>query len=141
MNSLEYTALHSHPSIAPASFVLDAEARSLRRNDGHRLGPRSCDNALDPEREPPIGAHIIASSGLDWDEGVRRSRLRLGENRYHVLTNNCEHFCEWCACGEHRSYQVDELVARYGRACRLIELLARALRLWSTATETTRART
>ena len=38
----------------------------------------------------------------------------------------------------HRSYQVDELVARYGRAWRrLIELLARALGLRSTA-ETTR---
>jgi hypothetical protein len=75
--------------------------------------------------------------GLDRDEVVRRARLRLGENRYDVLTNNCEHFCEWCVCGEHRSYQVDELVSRYGRAWRrLIELLARALRLWSTAAET-----
>jgi hypothetical protein len=56
-----------------------------------------------------------------------------------VLTNNCEHFCEWCVRGEHRSYQVDELVARYGRAWRrLIALLARALCLRCTAAETTR---
>jgi hypothetical protein len=194
MNFLEYTSPHSRPSIAAAPFGLDAEARSLRRNGSHRLGRRSCDHALDPEREPRIGAHIIAprrgythhgiyvgrgrvvqygglswglrrgpveevplsqfaqgrmiwirlheSSGLDRDEVVRRARLRLGENRYHVLTNNCEHFCEWCVRGEHRSYQVDELVARYGRAWqRLIELLARALCLRSTAAETPRPET
>ncbi len=153
--------------------------------------PHSCDCALDPEHEPPKGAHMVTprrgythhgiyvgrgrvvqygglsrglrrgpveevplsqfaqgrtiwirlheSSGLDRDEVVRRARLRLGENRYHALTNNCEHFCEWCVRGEHRSYQVDDLVARYGRTWRrLIELLARALCLRSTAAETTR---
>jgi hypothetical protein len=122
------------------------------------------DYALDPDREPPIGAHMVTrrwaythhgiyvgqgravqygglsfglrrgpveevglaefSSGraiwirspgatsLNRDEVVRRARSRLGENRYHVLKNNCEHFCEWCVSGEHRSYQVDRLVAR-----------------------------
>ena len=65
---------------------------------------------------------------LDPDEVVRRARQRLGENRYHVLTNNCEHFCEWCVRGEHRSYQVDELIARCGRVrYQAIKLFARAL--------------
>jgi hypothetical protein len=50
-------------------------------------------------------------SALDPAEVVRRARSRLGENRYHVLKNNCEHFCEWCVSGEHRSYQVDRLIA------------------------------
>ena len=40
-------------------------------------------------------------------EIVQRALSRIGEDRYHVLTNNCEHFCEWCLCGKHRSYQVD----------------------------------
>jgi hypothetical protein len=70
MNSLEYTALHSQSSIAPA----------LRR---------------DPIEEIPLSRFAQgrtiwirrhASSGLDWDEVVRRSRLRLGENRYHETT-------------------------------------------------------
>ena len=52
------------------------------------------------------------STSISRDEVVRRARSRLGENRYHVLTNNCEHFCEWCVSGEHRSYQVDRLIAR-----------------------------
>jgi hypothetical protein len=184
MNFFESTSFHLHPSIAPATFSPNAGARS--RKFSHLRGLRSCDHALDPEREPAIGAHIITprrgythhgiyigrgrvvqygglsrglrrgpveevllsqfsqgrtiwirlheSSGLDRDEVVRRARMRLGENCYDVLTNNCEHFCEWCVRGEHRSYQVDELVARYGRAWRrLIELLARALGLRSNA--------
>jgi hypothetical protein len=47
---------------------------------------------------------------------VERARTRIGENRYHVLTNNCEHFCEWCLRGEHRSDQVDQLLSLPTRA-------------------------
>jgi hypothetical protein len=42
-----------------------------------------------------------------------------------VLTNNCEHFCEWCVHGEHRSYQVDNLLSQCGRVRRrVIKLFA-----------------
>jgi hypothetical protein len=44
-------------------------------------------------------------------EIVRRARSRLGENRYRFLSNNCEHFSEWCVNGEHRSPQVECLLA------------------------------
>ena len=40
-------------------------------------------------------------------EAIRRARSRLGENRYRLLTNNCEHFCAWCLYGESRSEQVE----------------------------------
>jgi len=45
------------------------------------------------------------------EEVIGRARSRLGEDEYRLLSNNCEHFCEWCVQGEHRSYQVDVLVA------------------------------
>lgn len=48
-------------------------------------------------------------------EVVRRAMSRIGESRYHLLKNNCEHFCEWCLRGEHRSYQVDRLFSAPGR--------------------------
>jgi hypothetical protein len=32
-------------------------------------------------------------------EIVRRARSRVGEHDYHLLTNNCEHFCNWCVSG------------------------------------------
>ena len=39
------------------------------------------------------------------EDAILRARLRLGENQYHVLHNNCEHFVEWCITGIHRSHQ------------------------------------
>jgi len=53
---------------------------------------------------------------------VARARSRLGEDRYRIASNNCEHFCHWCLSGENRSVQVDRLlgwmsavVATWGR--------------------------
>jgi len=53
--------------------------------------------------------HVIPESELSFssDEIVQRARSRVGEDRYHFINNNCEHFCEWCLRAEHRSYQVD----------------------------------
>jgi len=44
-------------------------------------------------------------------EIARRARSRLGENEYHVLRNNCEHFCNWCISGRSHSTQVESLAA------------------------------
>jgi hypothetical protein len=143
-------------------------------------GLRSCDQAFDARREPPLGAHLVTPrhgythhgiyvggghvvqyGGLahvlgrgpveevplsrfahghpiwiritesGWKarpEAASRARSRLGEDRYHVLTNNCEHFCEWCVRGEHRSYQVEALLHPYRRACqRIIASLPKTL--------------
>lgn len=38
---------------------------------------------------------------------INRAKSRLGEKRYRLLTNNCEHFCEWCLRGQQRSYRVE----------------------------------
>jgi hypothetical protein len=45
------------------------------------------------------------------NETIRRARSRLGEGSYRLLTNNCEHFCEWALHGEARSFQVDVALA------------------------------
>ncbi|MCA8003399.1 lecithin retinol acyltransferase family protein [Burkholderia metallica] len=42
----------------------------------------------------------------DGTEAARRAASRLGECRYRLLTNNCEHFCLWCLFGVGRSDQV-----------------------------------
>jgi len=49
---------------------------------------------------------------------VERARSRLGENRYRITTNNCEHFCEWCLRGVSRSEQIEFLIALPGRLVR-----------------------
>jgi hypothetical protein len=163
--------------------IEQTESIAFERHDADQKripcsGLRPSDRRLDPEREPPLGAHMVTPrrgythhgiyvgggrvvqyGGLSWGlrrgpveevplsqfshgravwvrvveshwfdqhEVVRRARLRLGEDRYSVLTNNCEHFCEWCVRGQHRSYQVDDRIAGYrGVLLKLIELLTR----------------
>jgi hypothetical protein len=62
-------------------------------------------------RGHPIWIRPEYLSGSEQSEVVRRARLRLGEDRYDLLTNNCEHFCEWCIRGVSRSHQVERLIA------------------------------
>lgn len=57
------------------------------------------------------------------DAVVTRARSRLGEDRYRVWSNNCEHFASWCISGENRSAQVDALAARLKRVAGLGKLL------------------
>ena len=57
-----------------------------------------------------------AASDFDVREVIRRARSRVGENCYRLLTNNCEHFCEWCLRGKARSLQVEAWLAWPRRA-------------------------
>jgi Lecithin retinol acyltransferase len=56
---------------------------------------------------------IRSNAPLDFDvrEVICRARSRVGEDCYRLLTNNCEHFCEWCLRGTPRSLQVEAWVA------------------------------
>ncbi|WP_420873914.1 lecithin retinol acyltransferase family protein [Paraburkholderia azotifigens] len=40
-------------------------------------------------------------------KAIRRAYSRLGEDRYRLVSNNCEHFCTWCLYGESRSDQIN----------------------------------
>lgn len=71
-------------------------------------------------RGRPIWIRLADLEWKDRPEVVERARERLGEARYHPLTNNCEHFTEWCLRGEHRSHQVDNLLDRCSRMWRRI---------------------
>jgi hypothetical protein len=50
-----------------------------------------------------------AAAQFDAPEIVRRARSRLGEDRYQLLRNNCEHFCAWCVHGTSHSDQVESV--------------------------------
>jgi hypothetical protein len=51
------------------------------------------------------------SSDFEVREIIRRAQSRVGENCYRLLTNNCEHFCEWCLRDKARSLQVEAWLA------------------------------
>jgi hypothetical protein len=40
------------------------------------------------------------------DVVVERAESRIGERRYDLLTNNCEHFANWCKTGQNTSQQL-----------------------------------
>lgn len=44
-------------------------------------------------------------------QAFQRALSRVGENRYRLISNNCEHFCAWCLDGESRSPQVERWLA------------------------------
>lgn len=43
------------------------------------------------------------------EETVRRAESRLGEKKYNIISNNCEHFVLWCKTGISESHQVEDL--------------------------------
>ncbi|WP_370662877.1 lecithin retinol acyltransferase family protein [Massilia timonae] len=42
-------------------------------------------------------------------ESIERAYLRLGEDWYNLVLNNCEHFVNWCIEGNHESPQVESV--------------------------------
>jgi hypothetical protein len=55
----------------------------------------------------PVHIECRSTSALAAEDIVNRARSRLGEDRYSLLTNNCEHFAEWSRFGAVRSRQVE----------------------------------
>lgn len=41
------------------------------------------------------------------EETVKRARSRIGERRFSLISNNCEHFAIWCKTGITQSFQVN----------------------------------
>lgn len=41
------------------------------------------------------------------EETVKRARSRIGEKKFLLPSNNCEHFAMWCKTGVRQSYQVN----------------------------------
>jgi hypothetical protein len=43
-------------------------------------------------------------------ETIERAKSRIGEEKYNLVSNNCEHFAIWCKSGIAESKQVDRVV-------------------------------
>lgn len=63
-------------------------------------------------------------------DAVERAKSRLGEDRYRLMTNNCEHFCTWCVRGVGRSDQVRRCLRNPWRGAKTLLALARTTRLF-----------
>ena len=63
---------------------------------GLRAGPIEVVSIEQFTQGRPLHVILASSPYFSGAEIVQRALSRVGEDRYHVLTNNCEHFCEWC---------------------------------------------
>jgi Lecithin retinol acyltransferase len=76
-------------------------SRSIRR------GPVAQVHLAEFANGQAVHVECRSERALDEREILARARSRLGESRYRLLTNNCEHFSEWSRFGVSRSRQVD----------------------------------
>ncbi|MEO0455180.1 MAG: lecithin retinol acyltransferase family protein [Cyanobacteria bacterium P01_A01_bin.114] len=49
------------------------------------------------------------------DVVIERARSRLGEQKYDLFFNNCEHFATWCKTGRNHSQQLSSFGLRLGQ--------------------------
>lgn len=82
-------------------------------------------------REYPQGFCFIP------DIVVQRAETRLGEKKYNLLFNNCEHFATWCKTGISDSLQVKDFVPIISHSN--LQELAKALGVAFQATDTQNA--
>jgi hypothetical protein len=59
----------------------------------------------------PVFVVAHADADFDPEQVISRARSRLGEKRYRLLSNNCEHFVEWCLHDVSRSFQAETALA------------------------------
>jgi hypothetical protein len=74
-------------------------------------------------RGRPLQVKVPAAATFAGAAAVERARSRLGESRYRVWSNNCEHLVEWCISGTSRSTQVDALAQRLRSGLKVLEAL------------------
>ncbi|QDX97098.1 hypothetical protein EGD00_08395 [Pectobacterium carotovorum subsp. carotovorum] len=71
-----------------------------------------CKTTLDDflNDEPEFSIIIHKNCKFKPIEIVARAFTRIGEDKYNLFTNNCEHFATWCITGNSRSAQVERRI-------------------------------
>lgn len=90
-------------------FVPTHNAKDIRRNGFVEIqfpGKKELQNVSDKigelvSRLDKSGYHLYTP-----EETIARARSKIGETKYGLLTNNCEHFAMWCKTGIKESFQV-----------------------------------
>lgn len=49
------------------------------------------------------------------EQTIERARSKLGESKYSLIFNNCEHYAIWCKTGLHQSHQVEAVLSAVKR--------------------------
>ncbi|MFJ1257161.1 lecithin retinol acyltransferase family protein [Cupriavidus sp. CuC1] len=90
-----------HGAYAGAGKVVHYVSRSLRRGPVHKV------TLAEFAHGHPVWVRQSPSARFAGMEAVQRAYSRIGEDRYRLISNNCEHFCMWRLYGESSSDQID----------------------------------
>jgi hypothetical protein len=117
-------------------YVGDGRVVHYRGLSRHlRAGPVEEVSLAEFAQGHPVRVRPHADPRFDRQDVIERARSRLGENAYRLLSNNCEHFCEWCVLGRSRSRQIEALCSAPRRALHgLLRLLVPFVRTAATGT-------
>jgi hypothetical protein len=77
--------------------------------NGLQAGPVKISRLKDFLADHPYSVSEYKTRTYSREESLERARARIGEDLYHPVLNNCEHFVTWCITGKTRSTQVDLL--------------------------------
>jgi hypothetical protein len=83
-------------------------------SNGNSTGPVEVASIAVFSAGRPVRILHHSAPAFSAKEIVNRARSRVGEDLYHLLWNNCEHFCQWCVTGIHDSPQVTRGVVATG---------------------------
>lgn len=67
----------------------------------------------EPEKEKRYETQSLECILYSPEETVERAKSRLGETKYNLALNNCEHFAIWCKTGISKSYQVRAVLKNF----------------------------
>lgn len=71
------------------------------------------ENHQKPEKEKRYETQNEKYHLFTPEETVERAKSRLGETKYNLALNNCEHFAIWCKTGVSESYQVKAVLKNF----------------------------
>ena len=113
--------LHAHHAIYVGhGLVIEYGGKTSAQRPSVRLAPLRAvmGGSRVSVRRYPAGA------ALPGGEVVRRGLARLGEKRYDLWGNNCEHFAAWCKTGRAASEQAESVGEAVGAGLGVIVAMA-----------------
>ncbi len=90
--------LHHGIDLGDGSVAHYLEGREILRSSFNEFCRGQVANVVEHDKASPTGVTL------------RRAMSRIGEQRYNLLFNNCEHFANWCKTGRYSSAQMEKWI-------------------------------
>jgi len=106
--------LYTHHGLYIGNQLVIHYSGSLKKNDGE--GIVEAVTLEEFSQGNPVHVQHHRHRKYSPEESVKRAHARLGEDWYHLILNNCEHFVTWCIHGTPVSEQVNRTMLHVTRS-------------------------